>query len=202
MTRKTKMLTLVCSIALVLCIGVVGVFAATSQSAGVTTSVSFTATDVVGTFKITGTKGGTAIADIDGDTAGDQSEINLSFGAGDASDLQKTIKIANQTFATTPTPIVYTFTTTCSSQHAQYKFACTPSTATNVNVTYSHSLNGTNVGTSATYSNTALPDPGTGNSNTIVSTITVTVKDAGKNASFALTGSSLVIKLADTSVTL
>ena len=55
MTRKTKMISIIASIALVVCVGVVGVFAALNQTVGINTTLSYTTADISGSFRITET---------------------------------------------------------------------------------------------------------------------------------------------------
>ena len=85
MNSKKKIILIVSAFVLVVALATVGVLAATSQTMTITNNISFTATNVNASVSITAKNGGTAIADLDSKTTGNQGTLSKTWQAADTS---------------------------------------------------------------------------------------------------------------------
>lgn len=146
MNSKKKIILIVSAFVLVVALATVGVLAATSQTMTITNNISFTATNVNASVSITAKNGGTAIADLDSKTTGNQGTLSKTWQAADTS-ATTSWETPVITFANKTASIVYTITfTNIGSKTATATFTQAHASGTvtgNVKEVYAYSGTGT-----------------------------------------------------------
>lgn len=208
MSNSKKLILTICSMCLVLAVGVVGIFAATNVSVGLSSTITWnptagsSATDIVGNCVMNVSGGATTN---NGTTAASASSKTVSFSATNSSAASGTCAGGTRYFSahvsggnkiTLTATTTITDTTQVSSPKIKYTCALNPTTLTNATIVASHTYNGTSFSTS-TASVSKVVAKASGTNAVFVSTYTITIKDFG----FAVASTAFTMTLGATTTT-